>query len=93
MLDIIPCVYVLSQYSHVQLFAMDCTTRLLCPWDSSAKNTGVSCHSGDLPNLGVEPTSLISPVLVGSFFTTNATWEAHIFLCYAVNPCCLFIWI
>ena len=30
----------------------------------------------DLPDLGIEPTSLESPALVGGFFTTNATWEA-----------------
>ena len=26
--------------------------------------------SGDLPNLGVEPVSLVSPALAGKFFTT-----------------------
>ena len=29
---------------------------------------------GDLPDPGIEPTSLASPALVGGFFTTNATW-------------------
>ena len=32
---------------------------------------------GDLPDPGIKPTSLTSSVLVGSFFTTSATWEAH----------------
>ena len=32
--------------------------------------------SGDLPNTGMQPSSLESPALVGGFFTTNATWEA-----------------
>ena len=32
---------------------------------------------GDLPDSGIEPTSLISPALAGSFFTTRTTWEAH----------------
>ena len=33
-------------------------TRLLCPWDSLGKNTGVGCPSpGDLPNPGIEPRS------------------------------------
>ena len=32
---------------------------------------------GDLPDPGMEPTSLTSSALVGSFFTTSATWEAH----------------
>ena len=34
---------------------------------------GLPClHPGDLPNPGIEPTSLMSPVLMGGFFTTNA---------------------
>ena len=32
---------------------------------------------GDLPNLGIEPSSLVSPALVGGFFTTSSTWEAQ----------------
>ena len=31
---------------------------------------------GDLPNPGIEPTSLESLALVGGFFATSATWEA-----------------
>ena len=31
---------------------------------------------GDLPNPGTEPTSLMSPALASSFFTTSASWEA-----------------
>ena len=31
---------------------------------------------GDLPDPGVEPTSLVSPALAGRFFTTSVTWEA-----------------
>ena len=31
---------------------------------------------GDLPDPGIEPTSLTSPALAGGFFTTSATWEA-----------------
>ena len=30
----------------------------------------------DLPIPGIEPASLMSPALAGSFFTTSATWEA-----------------
>ena len=33
---------------------------------------------GDLPNSDIEPASLMSPALAGRFFTTGATWEAHI---------------
>ena len=39
--------------------------------------TAVS-FSGDLPNPGIESASLMSPTLAGSFFTTGATWGAHV---------------
>ena len=32
---------------------------------------------GDLPDLGIEPASLMSPALAGEFFTTRATQEAQ----------------
>ena len=32
---------------------------------------------GDLPSLGIEHVSLLSPPLAGGFFTTRATWEAR----------------
>ena len=32
---------------------------------------------GDLPNPGIELTSLKSPALAGGFFTTGFTWEVH----------------
>ena len=31
---------------------------------------------GDLPDLGIEPMSLMYPALAGGFYTANATWEA-----------------
>ena len=38
---------------------------------------GLPCPPpGDLPNPGIELTSLMSPTLAGRFFTTSATWEA-----------------
>ena len=40
--------------------------------------SGLSClPPGDLPDPGIEPTSLTSPALAGGFFTTSAIWEAH----------------
>ena len=33
---------------------------------------------GDLPNLGIEPMSLMSPALASGFFTTSTMWEAHL---------------
>ena len=37
---------------------------------------------GDLPNPGIEPTSLVSPALAGEIFTTSSTWPItwHIIL-------------
>ena len=58
-------------------------TRLLCPWDSPGKNTGVGCHfllQGNLPNPGIEPVSLVSPELASGFFATGATWEVQYFI-------------
>ena len=43
-------------------------SRLLCPWDSPGKNTGVGCHAllqGNLLDPGIEPGSTISPALAG----------------------------
>ena len=38
---------------------------------------GLPCPPpGDLPNPGVEPTSLMVPALAGRFFTTGASCEA-----------------
>ena len=32
----------------------------------------------DLPNPEIKPYYLMFPALVGGFFTTSTTWEAHI---------------
>ena len=50
----------LSRFSCVWLCnAMDCKpTRLLCPWDSPGRNTGVGCHTllqGIFPTQGSNP--------------------------------------
>ena len=79
------CVCVLKLFSHVQLFVTygPQPARLLCPWDSPGKNTGVGCHAlfqGIFPTQGSN-LSLMSPALLGRFFTTSATWDAHLYLC------------
>ena len=39
--------------------------------------SGVPClSSGDLSDPGIEPAPLISPAVVGRFFTTGTTWES-----------------
>ena len=57
-------------------------TRLVCPWDSPGKNTGVGCHFFLQVDPGIEPVSLMSPAFAGRFFTIIATWEA---LCQIVH--------
>ena len=55
------------------------STRLLCPWGFSRQEywSGLTFPSpGDLPDPGIEPTSLVPLAMAGGFFTTNATWEA-----------------
>ena len=43
--------------------------------------------SGDLPDPGTEPASLLSPALAGGFFTTSATWKVLIWI-YRVGYLC-----
>ena len=65
--------HTLSHFSRVRLFAPPWTvaSRLLCPWDSPGKNTGVGCHfllQGSFPTQGSN-LHLMSPALAGGFFT------------------------
>ena len=70
------------------LVAQSCLTpydpaKLLSPRDFPGKNSEVGCHSllqGNLSNQGIKPMSFISPALAGRFFTTNAIWEATLFM-------------
>ena len=58
------------------------SSRLLCPWDSPGKSTGVGCHDllqGIFLIQGLNPL-LMSPAFAGMFFTTNATQEAQEYL-------------
>ena len=72
----------LSHSSHVQFFVTLWTvapTKLLCPWDSPGKNTGVGCLAllqGIFLTQGLNPSLLQSPALADRFFTTSITWEA-----------------
>ena len=54
----------------------DRSPALLCPWDSLVKNTGVHSQPFSRGSFwpGNEPTSLVSPVLVGGFFTISTIW-------------------
>ena len=65
-----------KSFSRVRIFATPWTpTRLLPPWDSSGKSTGVGCHfllRGIFPTQGLNPVSPIP----GRSFNLWATREA-----------------
>ena len=66
----------LSHFSSVQpsVTPWTVTPRLLCPWDSPGKNTGVGCNAllqGIVPSQGLNPGLLHA--LAGVFFTTSTT--------------------
>ena len=71
----------LSHFSRVQL----CVTPRMVAFQASLSigfsrqeyESGLPClPPEDLPNPGIEPTSLTSPALTVTLFTTSATWEA-----------------
>ena len=67
--------------SCIQLFATLWTAahRVLCPWDSPGKNTGVGCHTlfqGIFPTRDQSPVSCIT-CLGRQVLYTSATWKAH----------------
>ena len=71
----------LSCFSHVQLLATLWTVAHQAPLSMRFSRqeywSRLPCPPlGDLPDPGIEPTSLTSPALVGGFFTTSTTWEA-----------------
>ena len=75
----------LSRFSRVCLFATLWTVARQAPlsMESSRQEywSGLPCRSpGYLPDPGIEPSSLMSSVLEGNFFTSSAMWEAHLFI-------------
>ena len=40
----------------------------------------------DLPDPGIEPTSLESQAVAGGFLTISATWEAHSLHLFCISP-------
>ena len=73
----------LSHFSRVWLFetlwTIACQAPLYMGILQAEYWSGLPCPPpGDLPNLEMEPTSLMSPELAGVYFTASATWEALI---------------
>ena len=72
----------LIRISHVQLFTIlwtvVCQAPLSMEFSRQEYWSGLPFpFPGDLPELGIELTSLVSPALAGGFFTTSTTWETH----------------
>ena len=83
--------YMLSHFSRVQLFATVWTTVRQTPVSLGFSRqqywNGLPCPPPEyLPDLGIEPTSLLSPALAGRFCTTSATWEATELPYGVLNP-------
>ena len=62
--------------SHVRLFATPWTVAHQAPLSMGFSRqeywSGLPCPPpGDLPDLGIDPTSSVSPALAGGFFTTE----------------------
>ena len=75
------CLRVCCSFSRVQLFETPWTLARQAPLSMGFSRqeywSGLPCPlPGDLLNPGIKPTSLMSPVLAGGFFTTRVTWEA-----------------
>ena len=73
---------VLSHFNHVRLFATLWTVAHQAPLSMGFSRqeywSGLPCPPpGDLPNPGMEPSSLMSPALAARFLTTSTTWKAH----------------
>ena len=68
----------------IQLYVTHCNPRDCSPPGSSVHGMlqarilewAAMPSAGDLPDPGIEPTSLMSPAFSGGFFTPSATWEA-----------------
>ena len=72
----------LSCFSHVQLCAILWTVARQAPLSTGFSRkeywSGLPFPPpGDLPEPGIEPTSLMFPSLACGFFTTSATWKAQ----------------
>ena len=72
------CVYVLSCFSCVQLFATPWTVAHQAPLSMGFSRqeywSGLPCSpAGVLPYPRIEPASFMSLALAGGFFTTSAT--------------------
>ena len=93
-----PCMHA-HRFSRVLLFETLWTIAHQAPLSMGFSRqeywSGLPCPlPGDLPDPGIESVSLMSPALIGRFFTTGATWEAPfehssrmlLFLSFKISP-------
>ena len=69
-----------TSLSHAQLFGTPWTIAHQAPLSMRFSRqeywSGLSCPPpGDLPDQGIEPTSLMFPASADGFFTNSATWD------------------
>ena len=72
-----------KSFSHVQLsvtlWTISCQVPLSMGFSRQEYWSGLFCPPpGDLPDPGVEPSSVKCPAKAGRFFTTITTWESHV---------------
>ena len=77
-LHIVPvCACVQSLQSCATLWTVACQASLSMGFSRQEYWSGLPLpSSGDLPDPGIKPISLMSPALADRFFTTSSTWEA-----------------
>ena len=70
------CVCVLSRVRLRDPWTVTCQVPLFMQFSRQEHCSGLPfLFPGDLSDLGIEPTSLMSPTLAGGFFTNCTTWE------------------
>ena len=76
------CACMLSCFSRVRfcdLWTIACQAPLSTGFSRQDYWSGLLCPpSADLPNPGIDPTSLTSPALADGFYSTSATWKASL---------------
>ena len=85
---------VLNCFSYILLFVTPWTVACQVPvsmgFPRQESQSGLPFPSPeDLPHPGIEPTSLASPALVGTYVTTSTTWEVLIGIKCTINEKCL----
>ena len=86
------CVYVCVQAQllcHVPLFATTWTVscQALLSMEFSRQDYWTELpfsNSGDFPNPGIEPASLMSPALAGGLLTTGPPGKSYIYVCICI---------